>query len=99
MVDEARELLDLPKLPDKLGEVILDSVWFQNKSMAEMNAQQAQQQEAGGQENEQQSEENQEFTEGEDDVQSEPDQLADEVMKSLEKAKKIRKKFNFVRII
>lgn len=44
-VDEVRAELDLPPLPDKLGQVILNSVFMQNKQAMEMAAQQ---QEAGG---------------------------------------------------
>lgn len=39
-VDESRAELDMEPLPDGLGEVILDSVWMQNKQAADMAAQQ-----------------------------------------------------------
>ena len=40
MVDEIRAEMDLPPLPDKLGQVTLDSAFMQNKQAMEMAAQQ-----------------------------------------------------------
>lgn len=39
MVDEVREQLDLPPLPDGQGKVILNAVWMQNKQAMEMATQ------------------------------------------------------------
>lgn len=51
-IDEVRAEIDLPPLPDGLGEIILNSVFMQNKQAAEMSKMQDQQggQEPGGEE-------------------------------------------------
>lgn len=41
-VDEVRAEIDLPPLPDGLGEIILDPTWMQNKQAQEMASQQEQ---------------------------------------------------------
>ena len=40
MIDEVRETVDLPPLPDGMGQIILDPVYMQNKHAAEQAAQQ-----------------------------------------------------------
>lgn len=39
-VDEVRKEMGLQPLPDKLGEIVLDTIWMQNKQAASMAAQQ-----------------------------------------------------------
>jgi hypothetical protein len=75
MIDEVRETMDLKPLPDGLGQVILNSVWQQNKQAAEMAAQEASMEEEGMEEGE---EEDDEFG-----------GMVDDAMEDLEKAIRI----------
>ena len=74
-VDEVRKTMDLPPLKDGLGEIILNSVFMQNKQAAEM---------AGGEE------EGMADYEEDDEGGDEFDEMADEAMEGLEKARKVR---------
>lgn len=81
-VDEIRQQLDLPPLKDGLGDVILNSVWMQNKQAAAMEAQQGG--EMGGDipPDEQGGDQGQPEDGNSEDV----DSMVDEAMQGLEKA-------------
>ena len=94
-VDEVRQSMDLPPLKDGLGEIILNSVFMQNKQAAEMAAQ-------GGDEmggdmagyEDDESDFGDEGAEGENDTEF--DAMADEAMEGLEKARKIKKRVRLI---
>jgi hypothetical protein len=79
-VDEVRATIDLPPLPDGQGNVILNSVWMQNKQAMEMAAQ------GGGDDG------GDGMADYEDDEAGDSDDfdsMADEAMEGLEKAVRI----------
>jgi hypothetical protein len=78
-VDEVRAEVDLPPLPDGLGEVILNAAWMQNKQSAEME----QQQQEGMEGDEDEEAGFGGFTE------EETDNMVDEAMSGLNKAVKL----------
>jgi hypothetical protein len=75
-VDEIRQQLDLPALKDGLGDVILNSVWMQNKQAAAMETQGQPGGEMGGDIP----------PDGADGGDEEIDGMVDEAMDSMEKA-------------
>jgi hypothetical protein len=89
-VDEVRAQVDLPPLPDGLGNVILNSVWMQNKQAAEMAAQGGA--EEGG--DEMAGYEDEEI--GGDESDFDADSMVDEAMEGLEKARKIKKRVRLI---
>jgi hypothetical protein len=78
-VDEIRATMDLPPLKDGMGNIILNSVFMQNKQNAEMAAQGGGEDEGGG------------MADYEDDESDDFDSMADEAMEGLEKARKIKR--------
>jgi len=79
MVDEVRAELDLPPLPNGLGQIILNSVFMQNKQAVEMAAQ-------GGMEGGDEEQGFGGFSDDEGGEDDETDSMVDEVMDGMEKA-------------
>ena len=87
-VDEVRETLDLPPLPDGQGEIILDSVFLQNKAQAAMAAEGGGDMGMGDMEGGDE-EQGQPAAESGGNNDEEIDDMAEEAMQGLEKAVRI----------
>ena len=88
-VDEVRETLDLPPLPDGQGEIILDSVFLQNKAQAAMAAEGGESGDGMGEMGDMEGGEDQEQPAESGGNDEEIDDMAEEAMQSLEKAVRI----------